>query len=377
MLIKNGLIHDAVNEAAYIADIYIEDGKIEKIGTNLDAEDSEVIEASGKYIYPGLVECHCHLGIRTYGSDNSDTNERNDIISPQLRGIDGFDPLDKYVKKARENGVTTIAAGPGSLNIVGGTFFAAKTSGSCVDDMLIKNDVAMKCAFGENPKKGYSSKCDSSRFTTAAKMRELLFMTEDYLKRKELAADDYSKMPKFDMKLEAMIPVIKGEMPLKAHAHRTDDICTAIRIAKEFNLKMTLEHCTEGHLIADEIARAGYPVAVGPSMSGAGKAELANKSFTTPGVLAKAGVNVSITTDAPITQIEFLTIAAALAVKNGMGAFDALRAITINPAMHLGIADKVGSIEVGKDADIIIADGDILEVKTIISDVLIEGTKVN
>ena len=257
--------------------------------------------------------------------------------------------------------------------MIGGTFVAAKLYGNCVDNMVVKNPVAMKCAFGENPKRVYSSKGISARMTTAAKMRETLFAAREYLLKKEAAGDDISKMPKFDLKLESLIPVIKGEIPLKAHAHRADDICTAIRIAKEFGIKMTIEHCTEGHLIVDELVKAGFPVAVGPSLTSASKSELINKTFETPGVLAKAGVKVSIITDSPVIPQEYLSLCAGLAVKAGMDEFSALQAITINPACHLGIEDRVGSLEVGKDADIVIADGSPLVSSTNIVSVIVDG----
>ena len=376
MIIRNGNIHDAVNREAYVADIKIENGKISEIGENIIPEkDEEIIDASGMEVFPGLVEAHCHLGLESYGQGNMgiDVNERNDIISAHLRGIDGFNPFDKNVRFALEGGVTTVAAGPGSASVVGGTFIAVKTYGVCVDEMIIKNDIAMKCAFGENPKRIYESKCDSSRMTTAAKLREVLFNTREYLAKKEAAGSDASKMPKFDMKLEAMIPVIKGEIPLKAHAHRADDICTAIRIAKEFGVKMTLEHATEGHLVTEQIVKSGFPCAVGPTMTNSIKLELANKTFETAGILQRAGVKVSIITDSPVTQQYYLGICAGLAVKDGMDEFEALKAITINPAEHIGVSDRVGSVEVGKDADIVISDGNIMVSDTKIHKVIVDG----
>ena len=215
-----------------------------------------------------------------------------------------------------------------------------------------------------------------SRMTTAAKLREMLFAARDYMERKEAAGGDIAKSPKFDMKLEALIPVLKGEIPLKAHAHRADDICTAIRIAKEFGVKMTLEHCTEGHLIPEVVARSGFPAAVGPTLTNASKIELVNKSFETPGVLARAGIQVSIITDNPVIPQSYLPLCAGLAVKAGMDPFAALQAITINPAKHLGIADRVGSLEVGKDGDVVIVNGDPMVSDSTITAVLVNGEKV-
>ena len=234
----------------------------------------------------------------------------------------------------------------------------------------------MTRAFGENPKRCDRDKGDSARLTTAAKLREMLFKARDYLARKEAAGDDPLKRPAFDMKLEALIPVLKGEMPLKAHAHRADDICTAIRVAKEFGVRMTLEHCTEGHLIPEIVARSGFPAAVGPTLTNASKIELVNKTFETPGVLARAGVQVSIITDAPVIPQQYLPLCAGLAVKAGMDPFQALQAITINPAKHLGIADRVGSLEVGKDGDVVICDGDPMVSDTHVAAVCLNGRKV-
>lgn len=375
MIIKNGTIYDAVNKDGYVADILVKDGKIAEIRKNIDAENEEIINAEGLNIYPGLIDAHSHIGLSSYAGGDTDVNEKNDIISPHLRAIDGFNPFSKYLKKALSGGVTTVGAGPGSASIISGTFLALKLYGTCVDDMCLKNNVAMKCALGENPKNTFGTKCDSTRITTAAKLREFLFGTKIYMEKKKQANEETRKTI-FDMKYEAMIPVMEGKMPLKIHVHRADDICTAIRIAKEFNLKATLEHCTEGHLVADKIAQSGFPCAVGPSMSGISKNELENKTFETAGILSKAGVTVSIITDAPVTQQEYLGPAAGFAVKYGMDRFEALKAITINPAKHLGIEDRVGSLEVGKDADIIIADGDIMLNTTTVLKVIIDGKVV-
>ena len=378
MLIKNGLIHDAIHAEPYYADIRTEGTVIKEIAPGLSPVDGEeVIDASGLQVYPGFIDAHSHLGLDNYGMgyEGHDYNEMNDIVACHLRALDSFNPLERGVRFALEGGVTTVGTGPGSANVLGGTFIAVKTHGHCVDDMIIKDSVAMKCAFGENPKRCYQSKGDSARMTTAAKLREMLFNAQDYLKRKEAAEDD-SKLPKFDMKMEALIPVLKGEIPLKAHAHRADDICTAIRIAKEFNVKMTLEHCTEGHLIPDVVVRSGFPAAVGPTLTNASKIELCNKTFDTPGVLDRAGVQVSIITDSPVIPQQYLPLCAGLAVKAGMDPFSALKAITINPAKHLGIEDRVGSLEVGKDADIVLTDGDPMVSDNHIVSVILNGEKV-
>lgn len=380
LCVKNGLIHDAVNREAYQGDILIEDGKIKAIGKELALEEgTEVIDAEGLMVYPGFVEAHCHLGLDNYacGFEGHDYNEMTDILSPQLRGIDSINPMDPTLEMAAQGGVTCVAAGPGSANVLGGTFVAMKTVGKRIDKMVVKNPVAMKCAFGENPKRCYKDKTSSCRMDIASKLRETLNRARDYMERKELAGEDVSKRPAYDAKLEALIPVLKKEIPLKAHAHRADDIFTAIRVAKECDVDLTLEHVTDGSLIVEELAAENYPVAVGPSFGHATKLELINKSFETPGLLAKAGCQVSIVTDSPVIPQQYLALCAGLAVQSGMDEFDALKAITINPAKHIGVADRVGSLEVGKDADIVIADGSPLVSTTKIWKVLIDGKIVS
>ncbi len=378
LCVKNGNVHDAIHEEAYRADILVEDGRIKAIGEHLETEEGvQIVEAEGLHVYPGFVEAHGHIGLDGYGIgyEGMDYNELNDIVSPQLRGIDGVKPMDAAFPKAAA-GVTCVCVGPGSANVLGGTFVTIKTVGRRVEDMVVRDNVAMKCAFGENPKRVYREKKDSSRMSTAALLRETLFKTREYLEKKEAAGDDPTKKPAFDMKLEALIPVIKGEMPLKAHAHAAEDIFTALRIAREFGVKITLEHVTEGHLIVEELAKENVPLAVGPTLTSASKYELRNKSWTTPGVLAAAGCQVSIITDSPVIPQEYLPLCAGLAVQAGMDPFAALQAITINPARHAGIADRVGSIEVGKDADLVITDGCPFEVSTKVRHVFIEGKEV-
>lgn len=376
VLIKNGLVHDAVNEAPYKADILIDDGKIVAVSPQIDpVTDIETVDAEGLSVYPGFIDAHSHIGLDGYGIgfEGMDYNEMNDVVCPQMRGIDGVKAMDPAFKFAVEGGVTCVCTGPGSANVLGGTFTVIKTVGKRVDKMVVRDPVAMKCAFGENPKRCYKDKGNCTRMSTAFHLREMLFKAREYADNLELSKDDPSKKPAFDIKMEALLPVIRGEMPLKAHAHATEDIFTAIRIAKEFGVKLTLEHVTEGHLIVDELAEENYPLAVGPSLTSASKFELRNKSWTTPGVLAKAGCQVSIITDAPVIPQEYLPLCAGLAVKAGMDSFAALQAITINPAKHIGVDDRLGSIEVGKDADIVICDGDPFEVGCVIKKVFVDG----
>ena len=374
LLIKNGCIHDAVHEESYQADLLLRDGKIVRIAPGIEEADAEVIDASGRQVYPGFVDAHCHIGVDGYamGFEGDDCNEMTEILTPELRVIDAVNPQDETFKLAREGGVTCVGTGPGSANVLGGMFAALKTEGKRVDDMIVKFPVAMKCAFGENPKRCYKDKNNYSRMSTAAKLRVTLREAQEYqalLQEAKTAKD----RPKYNAKLEALLPVLAGEIPLKAHAHQANDIFTAIRIAKEFGVKLTLEHCTDGSLIADELAAEGYPVCVGPSFGHATKIELKNKSFETPGVLAKAGCRVSIITDPPVIPQQYLPLCAGLAVKSGMDPFAALQAITINPAKHLGIEDRVGSLEEGKDGDVVIADGDPMISSTRILYTIIDG----
>ncbi len=357
MIIRNAVIHDAIHREPYQGDILMKDGKLVSVGAGAEDASGDVIDATGLHAYPGFVDAHSHIGLDGYGGPTGTTydyNEMNDICCPQLRGMDSYNPMDAAIPMALEGGVTTVAAGPGSANVLGGTFLAVKLYGKTVEEAMIRPAVAMKCAFGENPKRCYREKCDSARMTTAAKLREMLFRARDYLLRKEAAGDDVSKLPGFDMKLEAMIPVMKKEIPLKAHAHRADDIMTAIRIAKEFDVRITIEHCTEGHLIVDELAEEGYPCFVGPTFGGKSKLELLNKTFDTPRVLNEAGLTISIVTDAPVIPLQYLPMCAGMAVNAGLREEEAWKAITVNPANSTGIGDRVGSLEPGKDGDVVI-----------------------
>lgn len=379
-LIRGGLIHDAVHREAYIADILLAGGKIAGIGTDLTAPaDAEIFDADGLDVYPGFVDAHTHIGLDGYGIgyEGCDYNEMNDIWTPQLRAIDGINPRDPSLAIARKAGVTCVCTGPGSANVLGGTFLAMKTVGDRIDNMIVKDPVAMKCAFGENPKRCYRDKCDSTRMSTAAFLRGALMQAKDYGARKQAANGDVTKMPAYNQKLEALLPVLAGEIPLKAHAHQANDIFTALRIAHEFGLRITLEHVTEGHLIVEELAKEkDVPMAVGPSLTHASKFELQNKSWATPGVLAKAGCHVSIITDNSVIPQQYLPLCAGMAVKAGMDEFDALKAITINPAEHIGVADRVGTLEVGKDADLVITAGCPFEVMTEVKAVFIDGARI-
>lgn len=356
LLIKNGHIKTMAGLELENGCILIDDnGKIAQVAQTIEApEGAQVIDAEGRLVTPGCVDAHCHIGLdnEAMGWEGRDYNEIVDPITPHLRAIDSINPMDEAFANALQGGVTTACTGPGSANVVGGTFVAIKLAGKRVDKMIVKEPLAMKCAFGENPKRCYgqgAKKSPMTRMGTAALLRELLFKAKRYMEDKEAG-----KNPGFDMKLEAMIPVLKGEIPLKAHAHRADDIYTSIRIAKEFGVRITLDHCTDGALIADELAAEGLSAFVGPTLGNKSKIELANKSFTTPAVLHAAGVPISIITDAPVIPLQYLPMCAGLAANAGLDMEEAWRAITINPAVQTGIGDRVGSLEAGKDGDVVI-----------------------
>lgn len=378
ILLKNGLVYTMTQPEPQIMDVLMEGGKIKAVGSDVEAPaDARLVDCSNKLVFPGFIDAHCHLGLweDSIGFEGDDGNEMTDPITPHLRGIDAMNPMDVNFREAVEGGVTTAVAGPGSANIIGGQFAAVKTHGNRIDDMIIKAPLAMKCAFGENPKRIYSAgkKTPSTRLAIVGEFRKTLFAAKEYLAKKESAAGDPSKMPSYDMKLEALIPVLKKEIHLKAHAHRADDIFSAIRIAKEFDLLLSLEHCTEGHLIAEDLAKEGYPAIVGPTFGHRTKVELKNKSFDTPRILHEAGVKIAIMTDSPVIPLQHLPMCAALAARAGLPEMEALKAISINAAEITGIADRVGSLEEGKDADVVVWDRHPFELQSRVLMTIING----
>lgn len=380
-LIKNGKIYTMAGPVIEGGSVLIENGRIMAVGKDVEAPaNATIIDAAGRMVLPGMIDAHSHLGMveSSIGSEGSDGNEATAPNTAQMRGIDGINPMDITFEEARNVGITLVATGPGSANVLGGTFVAIKLAGDCVDDMVVKDPVAMKCAFGENPKRVYGGqrKTPATRMGTAAVMRDALYKAKQYMEAKERAADDPSKMPQFDLQKEALIPVLRREIPLKAHAHRADDIFTAIRIAKEFDVRITLDHCTEGHLVAERLASTGLTAIVGPSFGHRSKFELTNKTFLTAAALSKAGMKIALTTDSPVTPLHTLPLMAGMAVAAGMDEEEALKSITINAAEIIEVADRVGSIEVGKDADIAIYDGHPFEINGKAWKVLIDGQVV-
>ncbi|HHV95122.1 MAG TPA: amidohydrolase [Clostridiaceae bacterium] len=391
LMVKNGKIITMTDTDYENGYIIVSDGKIVEVGEGDNYLNNEqyamnknctIIDAKGNYVLPGYIDAHCHIGMweDSIGFEGADGNEATDPVTPHLRAIDGVYPYDRYFTEARENGVTTVVTGPGSANVIGGQFAALKTYGKRVEDMIVKEPVAVKVAFGENPKSVYGKdkKAPSTRMATAAILRENLIKAQEYKKLKEESEKDKSAKEKFkyDMKMEALVKVLNGEIPIKAHAHRADDILTAIRIAKEFNIKITIEHCTEGHLIKDILAEEGVAVINGPFLSDRSKPELKNLSPKTPGILSKAGVKVAIMTDHPVTPIGLLWLCAAVAAREGMDEKEALKAITINAAEIAGISHRVGSLEKGKDADIVIFNGHPFDIRTKVLYTIINGEVV-
>ena len=372
MLFKNATIY-TMEQDPFVGDFKIDKGVFTQIGKNLTADVGEdVQDLSGLYVFPGLVESHCHLGMEETAIrfEGNDVNEITDPITPNMRGIDGCNPMDETVELALKGGVTTVAAGPGSANVLGGTFFAYKTKGNCIDEMSIQNPIAMKAAFGENPKRCYKDKKIDTRMQISALLRETLAKTKEYMEKKEAGKD-----VAYDQKLEAMIPVVKREIPLKCHCHRADDILTVIRIAKEYDIKVTLDHVTDARCIIPQIKESGFPCICGPALTHKSKFELANMSFETPNELYKAGILFSIITDSPVVPQQYLSLSAALAAKAGLPEYEAIKAITINPAKILGLDNRLGSIKEGKDADFVICTKNILDTTNEIKAVYVDGKK--
>jgi len=363
LLIKNAWLKPITAPDIRCGQLLVDGGKIAAIGETVDAPaDAQVFDAKGCLVTPGFIDAHTHIGLHEEAVrwEGQDYNEMSSPVTPGMRAIDAINPRDEAFMNAIAGGVTAAITGPGSANVIGGTFVAIKLHGRRVDDMVLRNPVAMKVAFGENPKGCYGQngrKEPTTRMAVAALLREELAKARRYAADIAAAEADPTKTRPYDFDLEAMLPVIRREIPLKVHAHRADDILTALRIAHEFDVDVTLDHVTEGHLIADILAEEGKPVLVGPSFGSKSKFELKEKTFATPGILHRAGLPVCIITDAPVIPLCYLPLCAGLAVKEGLDEDEAWRAITINPARVAGIDGRVGSLTVGKDADIAVFDG--------------------
>lgn len=352
LLIRNGYLYTMNPKNEIIeGELLVEAGKIKEIGKCLDVpDDCRIVDAKEGIVMPGIIDAHNHIGIFESGIGEAgvDGNEISEPITPHLRAIDGIYPLDTEFRLSYENGVTCVATGPGSANPIAGQFVALKTVGKVVDNMILKAPLAMKAAFGENPKNVYGAKGKTpvTRMGVAAVIREWLYKAKEYEAKKE---------KEFDLKLDALVPVVQGKLPLKAHAHRADDIMTALRIADEFNLQITLDHCSEGHLIADELAKGRQKgVILGPFLGFPHKNEVINQNPESAAILYEAGVKVAIMTDLPAMHTSNLVVCAGICHKAGLPIEEAMRSVTINAAEILGLEDRIGSLEVGKDADIVI-----------------------
>lgn len=386
-LIKNAKIFTMENDNYDEGFIIISDGKIKEVGDMADFSYDEnsfsyVYDAEKKTVLPGFIDAHCHIGLfeECVGDIGMDGNEDTSPITPQLRAIDAINPFDEAFSDARKAGVTTVVTGPGSANIIGGQFAAIKTAGRCIDEMIIKAPVAMKAALGENPVSVYAGRKEApaTRMAVAAILRETLFAAKEYnekLKAYNMDEENEEK-PEFDFKSHSLIPVLDGEIPLKVHAHRADDICTAIRIAEEFGIRITLEHCTEGHIISDIIKEKNIPVMLGPTLTSRSKLELKNLSFDIYKHMESEGIRFAIITDHPEITIDNLYLCAALAVKNGLSKETALKAITMNAALNTDISDRVGSIKKGKDADLVVVDGRLFSLDSKIVKVFADGNEI-
>ncbi len=376
MVIINGKIFTMEEKQIECGYVRTKGKRIEEVGEMSSfaykQNGEKVLDVRGAWVLPGLIESHAHIGIteEKWGIIGDDCNEQTTPVTASLRAIDAVNPMDAAFHDAIEAGITSVMVGPGSANVVGGQFMFMKTQGRCVDNMVVKNPAAMKVAFGENPKTTYGDKNQypSTRMGTAALLRKTLYQAVRYKKEKESG-----KLTNVDFEMEPWIPVLKKEIPLKAHAHRADDILTAIRIAKEFDVDITIDHGTESHLIVDEIKASGFPVIAGTELTSRSKLEVQNMNFKTNRILHEAGVLFSITTDHPVALIQYLPLCAGLAVKCGLPMEEGLKAITINAARICRVDDRVGSLKKGKDADIVVFSGNPMEVFTRTLCTIIDG----
>lgn len=373
LAIVGATVHTVARGTLKEGTVLLDGGKIIAVGNSVPIpQDAQVYNARGKIVTPGLIDCHTHLGIaeEAVGTAHLDKNEVNDPVCPHLRAIDAINPEDEGLEDAVSGGITTIIVTPGSENVIGGQSVAIKTYGRIIDAMILRQPAGVKIAFGENPIKIYSAKDrpPSTRMTIAGLIRENLAAAKDYAR----------KLPDVDcnLRLEILAKVLSGEIPLRAHAHTAEDIMTAIRIAEEFNVRLTLEHATAGHKVADAIAARGIPAAIGPSITARVKVELKDRTYRTPAILHAAGVKVALITDHPFLPINGLRLEAGLAIKEGLPTDTALRAITLNAAEIIGVDSRVGSIEQGKDADLVIFDGDPFTIATKVDSVFINGEAV-
>jgi len=381
MLIVNGVVHTMETGTIPNGFVRAEGGRVAQVGPMSalpGGGDGRVIDARGGHVLPGFIDAHCHLGLYGAAAQEDDLNESPDPCTPQLRALDGVDPFNRYFAEARRAGVTCVHTGPGSANPIAGQSVLLKTTGTVADQMVVRAPAAMKFALGENPKGVHKSHGPATRMATAAVIREKLAQALSYdLKWVKAQADDQLDDPEFDARLDALRPVVAGRLPAHFHAHRADDIVTAVRLSKEFGLDCAIVHGTEGHLVANFLAAEGVPVITGPFLMDRGKPELGGLTMENTAILARAGVQVAICTDHPETPIALLPLCAAMAARAGLDEEDALAAITVNAANILGVGDKLGSLSPGKDADIVVLDGHPFHWRTRVTHVFINGQEVS
>ena len=381
MLIVNGVVHTMENGVIPNGFVLVQGSRIGQVGPMSalpkDAAPGGLIDAAGGHILPGFIDAHCHLGLYGCGGAEDDLNESPAPCTPHLRALDGVDPLNPYFEEARRAGVTCVHTGPGSANPIAGQSALLKTAGRVADRMAVRTPAAMKFALGENPKRIHKDGGPATRMATAALIRDKLTQALNYeAKCARAAAGDALDDPEFDPQLDALRPVAAGRLPAHFHAHRADDIVTAVRLSREFGLDCAIVHGTEGHLIADLLAKEGIPVITGPFLTDRGKPELAKLTMENTAILARAGVQTAICTDHPETPIALLPFCAAMAARAGMDPEEALAAITVNAARILGVDDRLGSLAPGKDADIVVMDGHPFQWDSKAAHVLIDGQEV-
>ena len=384
MLIQNGVVHPMDAPVIPSGYVLLEGDKIKAVGPMEECPggwNGPVLDAAGGHILPGFVDAHCHLGMcgDGLGFEAEDDNESTDPCTPHLRALDGLNPLDRCFREAREAGVTTVLTGPGSGNPINGQGLAVKTVGRWAEEMVVREPASLKLALGENPKSVYHERKETpmTRMGTAALIRAQFSEALEYMDKQNKAdAEEDTDPPDFDPKLEALLPALRGELPVHIHAHRADDIATAVRLAREFGLKPVVVHGTEGHLLPELLAGAHIPVITGPILTDRSKPELANSTIETPARLAAAGVEIAICTDHPVTPIQYLSLCAAMAVRGGLDPEEALKAITLNGAKLAGVEHRVGSLTPGKDADVVVTDRHPLDWLGRVTAVFIGGVRV-
>jgi len=384
LLLQNGTVYDGLGNKTEKCDVLSDKGKIVKVGKAITApKGCRVIDCRGMVITPGLIDSHCHVGMweESNGWAGSDGNEMTNPATPHLRAIDAVNPDDIAFQDACKAGITALFTGPGSANVIGGQSLVMKTAGSSiVDERVVKDPAGLKMALGENPKRVYGvgkNQFPSTRMGNAAVMREAFYKAKNYMEKKKKGKKDPEKAPEFDLQNEILSSVLEGKLAARCHAHRFDDIITIIRIQKEFGFKLRIEHCTDGHKIAPFLAENKIDAIIGPSMSARVKEELKDITFATAGVLEKAGVKVAIMTDAPVIPIDYLPLMVGLARKNGLSEEGALKSVTLHAAQICDCADRIGSLEPGKDADIAVFDGDPFDMNSVCRLTVIDGEIVH